>query len=205
MADWEGNIKSMNGVRIPIEISARHVHICRTDFEKLFGKNRGLTFVKELSQPGQFLAKERVNIIGSKGYLENVAIVGPFRKQTQVEVSLSDTHKLGIMGIIRQSGNIEDTPGCTMTVGENAVSLARGVIVAKRHIHVNSRDAEEMKLENNQEVHVLVSSCDRSLIFGEVTVRVDENYNLAMHVDTDEANAFGGDETSFGMITNICV
>lgn len=192
----------MNAVRIPIEISARHIHLCRTDFETLFGKNKELTFVKDLSQPGQFVAMERVNIIGSKGSIENMAILGPFREQTQVELSLSDARKVGIEGVIRQSGDIEDTPGCLITVGEKEVHLTKGVIVAKRHIHLNMKNAMEMHLENNQEVSVSVSSKNRSLIFGEVTIRVSNDFELAMHVDTDEANAFGGDDASYGILLN---
>ena len=101
-------------VKIPIETSARHIHVSEADFKKLFGENAELHYVKELSQPGQYLCEERITVKGPKGVFENMAILGPFRKETQVEISLTDTRKLGVPGVIRQSGDIAGTPGCTL-------------------------------------------------------------------------------------------
>lgn len=193
----------MSSIKIPIETSARHIHICREDFEKLFGEGKELTFVKELSQPGQYLAKERVTVKGPKGSFENVAILGPFRKETQVELSLTDTRKIGVPGVIRQSGDVEDTPGCTLSAEGKELQIERGVIVAKRHIHMTPSDAVKMRLKDNEEVFVITESFDRALIYANVVVRINWDYHLAMHVDTDEANAFAGDENPHGVILKL--
>ena len=126
------------GVAIPIETSARHIHMCRNDFEALFGEGSELTYKADLSQPGQFVAKERLSVRGPKGSFENVAILGPFRKETQLEISMTDSRKLGVPGIIRQSGDTKDTPGCTLIGPKGSIELDHGVIVAKRHIHMSS-------------------------------------------------------------------
>lgn len=190
-------------LKIPIESSARHVHITKEDFEALFGPGRDLTYVKELSQPGQFLAKERVNIQGPRGGFENVAILGPFRKTTQVEVSVTDTKRLGIPALIRQSGYIEQTPGCTLSHGEKALTISQGVIVAKRHIHMTPSEAIRLHVQDNENVFVLTQSYERALIFADVVVRVDPNFRLAMHVDTDEANAFSNDDSPYGTLIKL--
>lgn len=187
-------------IKIPIETSARHIHVSREDFEALFGKGASLTFVKELSQPGQFLAKERLSVVGPKGVFENVAILGPFRPETQVELSLTDTRKLGLSGVIRQSGDIKDTPGCTLAAASTSIQIPRGVIVAKRHIHMTPEEAASLHVRDSDEVFVITKSYERALIYADVVVRVNQNYRLAMHVDTDEANAFAGDDAPFGVI-----
>ena len=122
--------------KIPIETSARHIHISKEDFETLFGVGKELTFVKELSQPGQYLAAEKLAVIGPRGEFERVSILGPFRSKTQVEISVTDARKLGVPSIIRQSGDIEGSPGCILRAGENELQISEGVIVAKRHIHM---------------------------------------------------------------------
>lgn len=193
----------MGSIKIPIETSARHIHISREDFEKLFGEGRELTFEKELSQPGQYLAKERITIEGPRGTFENVAILGPFRKETQVELSLTDTRKIGVVGVIRQSGDTEGTPGCRLVAGEKTLELEKGVIVAKRHIHMTPGDAVKMRLKDNEEVFVITESFDRALIYANVVVRISWDYQLAMHVDTDEANAFAGDASPHGVILKL--
>lgn len=193
----------MGSIKIPIETSARHIHISREDFEKLFGVGRELTFVKELSQPGQYLAKERITIAGPKGTFENVAILGPFRKETQVELSLTDTRKIGVPGVIRQSGDVKDTPGCRLIAGEKEIQIDRGVIVAKRHIHMTPGDAVKMRLKDNEEVFVITQSFDRALIYANVVVRISWDYRLSMHVDTDEANAFAGDDNPHGVVLKL--
>lgn len=189
--------------KIPIETSARHLHLCREDFEKLFGEGKDLTPMKELSQPGQYLAKERLNVIGPKGSFENVGIIGPLRSVTQMEISVTDARKLGVPVVIRQSGEVEGTPGMTLVSETGSVTLDRGVMVAKRHIHMTPQQAMRMHVKDNEEVFVVTESYDRSMIFGNVIVRVSDKFRLAMHVDTDEANALAGDEEAFGVILKL--
>ena len=172
-------------IKIPIETSARHLHISQEDFEKLFGEGSKPHFIKELSQPGQYLCRERVTVKGPKDTFENMALLGPFRSDTQVEMSLTDTRKLGIPSVIRQSGDIE---------------IPKGVIVAKRHIHMTPDEALALHIKDNDEVFVLTKSYGRALIYADVVVRVHRNYHLAMHVDTDEANAFNSDTEPYGVI-----
>ena len=172
-------------IKIPIETSARHLHISQEYFEKLFGEGSKPHFIKELSQPGQYLCRERVTVKGPKDTFENMALLGPFRSDTQVEMSLTDTRKLGIPSVIRQSGDIE---------------IPRGVIVAKRHIHMTPDEALALHIKDNDEVFVLTKSYGRALIYADVVVRVHRNYHLAMHVDTDEANAFNSDTEPYGVI-----
>lgn len=190
-------------VKIPIETSARHIHVSREDFQILFGKDAELHYIKELSQPKQYLCQERLTIKGPKGVFENTAILGPYRSQTQVELSLTDTRKLGIPGVIRQSGHIEDTPGCTLCGPCGEITIPRGVIVAKRHIHMTPSEALILRVQDNDEVFVLTKSYGRALIYADVVVRVDRNFRLAMHVDTDEANAFSSDAEPYGVIVRL--
>lgn len=188
------------GYDIPIEISARHVHLSKEDFETLFGEGAELTYVKELSQPGQYLCKERVDVVGPKGTFENVAVLGPFRKESQVEVSITDSRKLGIKHQIRQSGDIEGTPGCILRAGDKEIELEKGLIVAKRHIHMTPRDAIRLKVRDNDTVCILTTSYERSVIYADVVVRVNNAFKLAMHVDTDEGNAFDSASDPTGVI-----
>lgn len=190
-------------IKIPIETSARHIHISKEDFETLYGKDAQLHYIKELSQPGQYLCRERLNVIGPRGTFENMAILGPFRKETQIELSLTDTRKLGIPGIIRQSGDIEGTPGCILKGPEGELEISRGVIVAKRHIHMTPDNALTLNVRDNDEVFVLTKSYGRALIYADVVVRVSWDYRLAMHVDTDEANAFSSDAEPYGVIIRL--
>ena len=189
--------------KIPIETSARHIHISRSDFEYFFGKGAELTPVRDLSQPGQYLAAERLSIQGPKGSFENVAILGPFRPDTQIEVSVTDTRHLGLPAVIRQSGDVDGTPGCTLRhVSGRSLEIPRGLMVAKRHIHMTPVDALQMKVKDKDEVFVIMESYERSLIYADVVVRVHPNFRLAMHVDTDEANAFAHDN-AFGTILKL--
>lgn len=190
-------------VKIPIETSARHIHVSRDDFEKLFGGGAELHYVKELSQPGQYLCEERLTVKGPKGEFENIAILGPFRKETQVELSLTDTRKLGIPGVIRQSGDTADTPGCILRGPKGELEISRGVIVAKRHIHMTPDEAWSLRVRDNDEVFVLTKSYGRALIYADVVVRVHRDFRLAMHVDTDEANAFSSDAEPYGVIIQL--
>ena len=190
-------------IKIPIETSARHIHISQQDFETLFGKGKKLHYVKELSQPGQYLCEERLNVLGPRGTFENMAILGPFRKETQVELSLTDTRKLGLPGMIRQSGDIEGTPGCTLAGPLGELTISKGVIVAKRHIHMTPDNALALNVRDNDEVFVLTKSYGRALIYADVVVRVNWDFRLAMHVDTDEANAFSSDAEPYGVIVRL--
>ena len=192
-----------NKHKIPIEISAKHMHICRKDFELLFGEDKELTFKKELSQPGQYLAEERVTIEGPRGRMENMAILGPFRKETQVELAITDARKLGIERMIRQSGDIEGTPGCRIIGPNGYIDMDKGVIVAKRHIHMTPSDAIRMRVKDNDEVFVITQSFERALIYANVVVRVHPDFALSMHVDTDEGNAFAHDEEQYGVILKL--
>lgn len=189
--------------KIPIETSARHIHLSREDFETLFGKDAELHYTKELSQPGQYVCQERVTVRGPKGEFENMAVLGPFRKETQVELSLTDTRKLGIPGIIRQSGDTKGTPGCTLIGPMGELEIMHGVIVAKRHIHMTPEEAWTLRVRDNDEVFVLTKSYGRALIYADVVVRVHNAFRLAMHVDTDEANAFSSDAEPYGVIIKL--
>ena len=190
-------------IKIPIETSARHIHVSRTDFEILFGKDAQLHYTKELSQPKQYLCRERLTVKGPRGCFENTAILGPYRPQTQIELSLTDTRKLGLPGIIRPSGHIEGTPGCTLVGPCGEITLSQGVIVAKRHIHMTPEEALILHVQDNDEVFVLTKSYGRALIYADVVVRVHKDFRLAMHVDTDEANAFSSDAEPYGVIVKL--
>lgn len=190
-------------MNIPIEVSARHTHLSKEAVEALFGQNHQLTPKRELSQPGQFLCEERVNVIGENGILKNVAVLGPERKQTQVEISITDSIKLGIKSKIRESGDLEDTPGCVLEGPKGKYKIDSGLIISKRHIHMPPDDAKAMGVQSGQIVSVEVKSLDRSLIFNDVVVRVSDNFKLSMHIDTDEANALNANGEMYGNI--VCV
>ena len=189
--------------KIPIETSARHIHLSEVDYKILFGENANINFLQELSQPGQYVTDARVTVKGPKSSFERVAVLGPFRKQTQVEIAVTDARKLGITSCIRQSGDIEGTPGCTLIGPAGELELKKGVIVAKRHIHMTPVDAIRMHVHDNDNVFVIVKSFERALIYADVVVRVDPGFRLAMHIDTDEANAFANDESPEGVILKL--
>ena len=172
-----------------IETSARHVHVSRKDLEVLFGEGYELTPVKDLSQPGQYACEERVTIVGSKKELGRVSILGPVRPETQVELSATDCRSIGVGIAVRESGVIDGTPGCKIVGPKGEIEIDKGVIVAKRHIHMTTADAEKFGVSDKEIVSVKAESDGRSLIFGDVVVRVSDSYALAMHIDTDESNA----------------
>ncbi len=176
-----------NGVLI--ETSARHVHVTEADLKVLFGENATLTFKKALSQPGQFACEERVTLVGPKKQIANVSILGPVRSATQVEVSATDARTLGVDIAIRESGDLKGTPGCKIVGPCGEIDLVEGVIVAKRHIHMTPEDAVELNLTDKQIVSVKVVNEYRSIVFGDVVVRVRSDFSKAMHIDTDESNA----------------
>ena len=185
---------------IKVEISARHVHLSQSDLEILFGSNYSLTPKRDLSQPGQYLSEERVKLVGTKSEMNNVAILGPVRKNTQVELSISDARALGVKDItINESGYLQNAGSITI-VGKNGSIVAKNsVIVAKRHIHLREEDAREWNIENGQIVKVKVYGI-RSLIFDEVVARVSNKFMPAMHIDFDEANACGLLSQGYGEI-----
>lgn len=193
----------MINLNIPIEVSARHVHLSSDAVESLFGKGYKLTPRKNLSQPGQFACEERVSIIGPRGVLENVAVLGPERAKTQVEISLTDSIKIGIEVPIRESGDLSNTPGCILQGPNGKFEIYEGLIVAKRHIHMSPSDSQTLKVKNGEVVSVKVCSDERSLIFGDVVVRVNSQFNLAMHIDTDEANALNAKIGLYGNIIKV--
>lgn len=174
-----------------VEISARHVHVSPKDLETLFGKGYQLTPKKDLSQPGQYACEERVDIIGPKRELKGVSILGPVRPATQVELSLTDARSVGIAAPVRESGDIFGSAACKIVGPAGEIDLPEGVIIAKRHIHMTPADAEKYNIVDNQVVSVAIHTEGRSLIFGDVVARVSSKFSLAMHVDTDEANAAG--------------
>lgn len=184
---------------IIVETSARHVHLKQEDIEILFGKGHQLTPKKDLSQPGQFACEERVEIVGPKKSIANVIILGPARPDSQVEVSLTDARTMGVNAAIRESGDIEGTEGCKIVGPCGEVVLEKGVIAAKRHLHLTPADAEEIGVENKQIVKVKISG-SRPLIFDDVVVRVSDKFARFMHIDTDEANAAGAKPNIVGEV-----
>lgn len=173
---------------IPVEISAHHVHLSQSDVEKLFGPGHQLTPEHELSQPGQFACAEKVHLVGPKGRIANVRVLGPTRKETQVEIAMTEQFKVGIQPPIRQSGDLVNTPGITLEGPAGTAVIDRGVICAQRHIHMTPEDALRFRVRDNYVVRVRVEG-ERELIFGDVVVRVNPAFRLAMHIDTDEGNA----------------
>ena len=174
-----------------VETSARHVHLTESDFKVLFGNEATLTIKKNLSQPGQYACEERVNIVGPKKEILGVSILGPFRSASQVELSATDARSIGLPIVIKESGDLKGTPGCKIVGPKGSLELHEGVIVAKRHIHATNEDAKELGVKDKDIVNVKIKTPERSLIFGDVVVRVSDAYALAMHIDTDEANASG--------------
>ncbi len=178
--------------KILVETSARHLHVTREHLDILFGEGFELSNKKWLSQPGQFATNEKVAVIGEKGQLPKVSILGPIRKATQVELSATDARAIGVAAPVRESGDVAGSGKCKLVGPCGEVELEEGVIVAKRHIHMTPADAEHFGVKDSQIVSLKVESADRSLTFGDVVVRVNENFSLACHIDTDEANACGG-------------
>jgi putative phosphotransacetylase len=180
--------ETSRGHRVSVGVSARHVHLSQEDFEKLFGEGAELTPTKYLSQPGQFASDERVNIVGPRGRIDGVRILGPIRKKSQVEVAKTDGFRLGINPPVRDSGHIEGTPGITIEGPKGTIEIKEGVICAMRHIHMTPADAQGFGLQDKDIVKVKVGG-ERALIFDEVIVRVRDDFALDFHIDTDEANA----------------
>jgi len=185
--------------KVIVETSARHIHLSREHVDILFGAGHALTNKKDLSQPGQFACEEKVELVGAKGSLK-VSVLGPERKATQVELSYTDARTLGLKSVpVRESGDIAGTPGIKLVGPCGEVTIEEGVVVAKRHIHMTPADAEAYGLADKQIVSVKVAG-DRGVVFDEVVVRVNPNFALAMHIDTDECNAAGAFGEVYGTI-----
>ncbi len=186
--------------KVLVEVSARHAHVSREHLDILFGKGYELTVKKYLSQPGQFAANERVDVIGPKRELKNVSILGPVRSSTQVEISLTDARSIGVVAPIRESGDIKQSASCKLIGPKGEVELEEGVIVAKRHIHLTPEDAKKFNLKDKEIVSVKIDTDGRSSILGDVVIRIREDFASAMHIDTDEGNAVGINGETYGTI-----
>lgn len=172
-----------------VETSARHLHVSKEHLETLFGEGFELSVRKDLSQPGQFASGEKVQVVGPRGQL-NMSILGPCRKETQVEVSFTDARALGVTPPVRESGDTKGSAGCKLVGPKGEVELEEGVIVAKRHIHATPEDAEKLGVQNGDVVSVKVDTGKgRAVVLGDTVVRVSPSYAFAMHIDTDECNA----------------
>lgn len=171
-----------------VEISARHVHVTAEALAVLFGADHALTPKKDLSQPGQFACEEKVTIVGPKSSLK-ASILGPIRSANQVELSLTDARSIGVTAPIRESGDVAGSGACKLVGPCGEVELTEGVIAAKRHIHMTPEDAAAYGVSDKQIVSVKLPTAERGLVFDDVVVRVSEKFKLAMHIDTDEANA----------------
>ena len=186
---------------ILVETSARHIHVTEEQFKALCGEDAVLEVRAPLSQPGQFVSTTRLDIVGPKKTIPNVSILGPFRKAGQVEVSLTDARTLGVVAPVRESGDIAGSAPIKLVGPKGEIELKEGLIVAKRHIHMTPADAKEFGVENGQIVNLEVNPGNgRNLIFGDVVVRVRDDFALACHIDTDESNAAGCAGTVYGRI-----
>lgn len=186
--------------QVLVETSAHHLHLTQEDLDTLFGRGYQLTPKKDLSQPGQFACAERVDIVGPKRTLAGVSILGPLRSATQVELSATDARSIGVTAPVRESGDIAGSGSCKLVGPKGEIELKEGVIIAKRHIHMTPEDAEEFGLQDKDVVRVKIDSDGRSLVFGDVVVRVSTKFALAMHIDTDESNAAGATPGLMGMV-----
>ena len=176
---------------ILIETSARHIHLNKETLELLCGKDFKLTPVKKLSQPGYFVSQLRLEIVGPKKSIKNVSVLGPLRKENQIEISITDAINLGIKPLIRESGNTNGSSPIKIIepIKNKEINLKEGAIIAKRHIHMNSKNAKKENLKDGDIVKVKIKSQERSIIFGDVIIRVNDNFSTCMHIDTDESNA----------------
>jgi propanediol utilization protein len=176
---------------IPIAVSARHAHLSQATLDELFGAGYRLRPRTWLSQTGQFAAQETIKLVGPSGELDNVRVMGPPRAQDQIELSRTDEHVLGVTAPVRLSGDLAGTPGLTVVGPAGRAVLRTGVISARRHIHMNGQDAARLGVRDGQEVQVRIDSEGRDLTFGDVIVRIRPDFQLELHLDTDEANAAG--------------
>jgi acetate kinase len=190
--------KPRTDTKIPIAVSARHFHLCAASFEKLFGPGRQPTRWRDISQPGQYAAEEKVNLIGPRGRIDGVRLLGPLRGKDQVEISRTDEFKLGVDAPVRDSGKTEGSAPITLEGPAGTLRLPEGLICAKRHIHMAPADAKRFGVQDGDEVEVKVTGGPRDLTFGDVLIRVSPMFVLEMHIDTDEANAAEIDQGAHG-------
>lgn len=187
----------VKGLFVELEASGRHVHVTKEQAVELFG--HPLTPRRPLSQPGQYLANERLTVIGPKGQLQNVAVLGPERKEAQVEISMTDARNLGLEVPVRLSGEVKGSPGAVLQSECSRIELQQGVIAAQRHIHLTPEDAARFGVKDRQTVK-LQTFTDRPLVFGDVAVRVSPDFASYVHLDYDEANACGFRKGDLGRI-----
>ena len=198
MENLEKLVEAVVGrIFIPLEASGRHVHVTAEQAMTLFGHR--LTPRRDLSQPGQYLANERLTVKGPKGEFQNVAVLGPERREAQVEISLTDARTLGVQPPIRPSGDVANSPGCVLMGPNGTVTLSKGIIAAQRHIHMTPEDAARFHVNDKQTVS-LKTFTDRPLVFEDVLVRVSKDFATFAHLDYDEANACGFCEGDLGRI-----
>ncbi len=184
---------------VPVSLSNRHIHVSQEHLEILFGKGHELTKMKDLSQPGQYACDEKVDVVGPKSTLKGVRILGPVRPETQLEISMYDARTMGVEGVVRPSGKIQGTPGCTLVGPAGQVEIKEGVIVAARHIHLHTSDGEKFGLKDRDIVKVRVGN-ERAVVFENVMVRVHPDFALDMHIDIEEGNAAGIQNGTMGEI-----
>lgn len=175
------------GYKVPVGISNKHLHLSQEDLEKLFGAGYELTFKKELKQPGQFAAEEQVEVVGPKKSVR-LRVLGPVRKETQIELAFTDARSLGFKAPIRESGKLEGTPGCKIIGPKGEIEIDHGVMIAVRHIHLNDEQAAEAGVKDGDVVRVKIGG-ERGLVFDQVLIRAGAKHEREFHVDTDEGNA----------------
>lgn len=195
-------MKEIESYKIPIGVSNRHIHVSQKDLDKLFGEGYNLTKKGELKQPGQFAANEKVTIRGPKGEFENVRILGPVREESQVEISITDSFRLGVRPPIKESGQLENTPGLEIIGPKGTVEIPQGTIIALRHIHMTPEQAAKIGVKDKDVVEVETFG-DRQGVLGNVLIRVSNKYSLEMHVDVDEANACSLKNNDFVILRKI--
>ena len=183
--------KPKSSLTIPIAVSARHIHLTEKTFAELFGADATPTFLRDLSQPGQFVCEQQVNIVGPRNRIDGVRVLGPLRSKNQVEISTTDEFFLGVDAPVRGSGNVRGSAPITIEGPKGKVELSEGLICAWRHIHMRPEDAEAFGVEDGDEVAVAITGGERDLVLGDVLIRVSDKFALEMHIDTDEANAAG--------------
>jgi len=195
-------MKDIESYKIPIGVSNRHIHVSQKDLDKLFGEGYNLTKKGDLKQPGQFAANETVTIRGPKGEFENVRILGPVREESQVEISITDSFRLGVRPPIKESGQLENTPGLEIIGPKGIVEIPQGTIIALRHIHMTPEQAAKIGVKDKDVVEVETFG-DRQGVLGNVLIRVSNKYSLEMHVDVDEANACSLKNNDFVILRKI--
>ncbi len=189
----------MSNNQVPAGISNRHLHLSQSDLETLFGKGYELKQMKPLSQPGQYAAEETVTLVGPKNNIPKVRILGPVRPQTQVEISRSDSFTLGITPPVRDSGSINGSPGIIIEGPKGRLEIKEGVIIAQRHLHLHTDEAEKMNIKDKDYISVKFEG-DRGVVFNNVLARVSPKFAKDLHLDIDEANAAGISNGDLGTI-----